>query len=696
MGIEGVIRPPPEIRAVADKTASYVAKNGRAFEARILGSGKGKTPKFAFLQPTSPFHAYYEDRIRFYESGGEDKKEEEPDASKEKTDGASVKKESDKKKQSAKEAEKEEKKKGEKSGKSSAAIDPVAKALLTQRGRIAQARAGFEKDNGKEAAEQPPPEQQEEGVPPPPPPPRKQQFIAAAPPALELVNIVAPASLTLAQVEIIQLVAQFTAMDGKGGPFFMALSHREWANPAFGFCQPRHGHFAYFSALVDAYRRIFDTWSASNQDSGVIHEKAGNVDKCLEAAAYRVAYEHDLEEQTRKQQAEDGEMPSDSALIDWHDFVVVETIDFPADEQVHMAMLPPPPPPKVTTTVATPAGPAAKEDTMDESDDEDGGETIRVVPTYTPKVVSAQASNPMQEVIDPITGKSIPVKDMPEHMRIQLLDPKWAEERKKFQEKQKDSNLVSGDVIASNISRFTRDAYGKSEHDILSGETDAKKRLDEANRIIREQSQRGVGPSLPQPVQPTMNAAPMPPPPPPPPPKHPLEQPMEPDAKRQRLDGAVDPAAAVPGGLPMQAPLPPPPSGVPPPPPLQAPPEHPAADPMAPLPDTPKNGELLPADEFVKTLNKPEVTLQVRIPNDRSQMAWNFYGQIVSLSVDVMSKVKVVKQELSRAHLNGMPANKIQLKTSTGFLKDSTTLAQLNIGPTATVEMIPKTRGGRK
>ena len=72
-----MIRPPPEIRAVADKTASYVAKNGRAFEARILGSGKGKTPKFAFLQPTSPFHAYYEDKIRFYENGGEDKKEDE-------------------------------------------------------------------------------------------------------------------------------------------------------------------------------------------------------------------------------------------------------------------------------------------------------------------------------------------------------------------------------------------------------------------------------------------------------------------------------------------------------------------------------------------------------------------------------------------------------------------------------------------
>ena len=66
MAIQGIIRPPPDIRVVADKTAMFVAKNGRAFEQRILGSAKGKTPKFAFLQPTSPFHAYYEDRIKHF------------------------------------------------------------------------------------------------------------------------------------------------------------------------------------------------------------------------------------------------------------------------------------------------------------------------------------------------------------------------------------------------------------------------------------------------------------------------------------------------------------------------------------------------------------------------------------------------------------------------------------------------------
>lgn len=462
MVVEGIIRPPPEIRAVADKTASYVAKNGRAFEARILGSGKGKTPKFAFLHQDSPFHAYYEDRIRFYENGGEDKKEEEED---EKKDGEKNKsRDNSDEKADAKETKKDDaavKKKDEKSQKSGAAIDPVAKALLAQRAKIAQGRTKFNEEVEKQTPISTGEEEDGEAQ----VAQRKKIYTPPAPAPLELVNIIAPSSLTIAQVEKIQLVAQFTALDGKGGPFFASLSRREWANPAFAFCQPRHGHFAYFSALVDVYRQIYESWSnGSNVLHGdVVPEIAGNVDRCLELAAYRVEYERDLEEQSRKQRAENGDV-SEVAQIDWHDFVVVETIEFPADEVVEMLMPPPPAPqPAMAASndqAATGVAAAAGGD-MEESDEEEGDQ-IRVVPTYKPKVMSTKQSYASDEVIDPITGKSIPIKDMPEHMRIQLLDPKWAEERKKFQEKQKDSNLVSGDMIASNISRFSNQAFGKT------------------------------------------------------------------------------------------------------------------------------------------------------------------------------------------------------------------------------------------
>jgi len=117
------------------------------------------------------------------------------------------------------------------------------------------------------------------------------------------------------------------------------------------------------------------------------------------------------------------------------------------------------------TTKASAYPPAATAgDEMDESDDDDEGETIRVVPSYKPRVVGT--ANPQTAMaIDPITGKSVPVADVPEHLRIQLLDPKWAEERKKFQDKQKESNLVTGDAIVSNLSRYSQakgDLFGKS------------------------------------------------------------------------------------------------------------------------------------------------------------------------------------------------------------------------------------------
>lgn len=412
MVVQGVIKPPPEIRAVADRTALYVAKNGRAFESRILNSDKGKTPKFSFLQPTSPFHAYYEEKVKFYEDGG--------------TDEGKV--EVNEEKKTAEETLKPEK--TEKAQQRPSAIDPIAKCLLDQRSKILHYRST------KEEAERNEEEKSDRSLPMLPPAP-----------TFQYTNIVAPASLSIAEVEAIQLVAQLTALDGKNGSFLSQLIHREWNNPRFAFAQPRHGHFPYFSSLVDAYRTILSNWTSPSTAKDYIKDLANNVDRCLEIAAYWAEYERDQEEQARNADSQ-----SSVAIIDWQDFVVVETIDFGVHEIVDI--MPPPPPP-----LPVPSHPASAEvdEDMDVSDEEE--EQIRVVPTYQPKIAMQKTATAM--VIDPITGKAVAAQDMPEHMRIQLLDPKWAEEKKKFQERQKDSNLVAGDVVADNLARFTQ-AIGES------------------------------------------------------------------------------------------------------------------------------------------------------------------------------------------------------------------------------------------
>jgi len=636
MVISGVIRPPPDIRAVADKTALFVAKNGRAFEQRILNSDKGKTPKFAFLHATSPFNAYYEQRIRFHEEGGT---EEDDKAAEEKKDDTATEK--------PKVSEPEERKQ-DKAQKASA-VDPVAKALLQQRNKIQEARAVMEEQA-----------KQEDG-------PRTEGVVP--PPTLQWVSAVAP-NISPVQLETIKLVAQFVALDGKGGPLLQDLALREWNNPSFGFLQPRHGHFAYFSSLVDAYRHILSTWSKPDADGD---DLPSDLDKCLEVVAYRAEYDRDVAEREQAANEENGGTLSGAALIDWHDFVVVETIEFPVEEVVRT--LPPPP--------AKAAGLEQGAGAMEESDEEEG-ETIRVVPSYTPKVVSTQTTardTSRTHVIDPITGKSVPIADMPEHMRIQLLDPKWAEEKKKFMDKQKESNLVSGEAIAENINRLTK-ARGDSSALDSSTQAGIKRSLEDLNQAVRQQPQLPPpGPTLPSMQNP--------------PPSFPVgalptgASGLPPPAKKARLDGTVP----VPPPPPS---LPPPPTGVLPPPPAGAMPPMPPPPMPESAPAVPTSDEPLSEADFRASLDSPTVSLTIQVPDDPSNAAWNFNGQSVSLSVDVMAKVNAVKSEL-QSHLGGMPTNKMQLKDeSIGFLKDGSTLAHYNIGPTATLELIPKTRGRRK
>jgi len=53
---------------IVDKTADFVARNGIKFEERIRENEKNN-PKFSFLQPTDPYHAYYQHRIKEIQEG---------------------------------------------------------------------------------------------------------------------------------------------------------------------------------------------------------------------------------------------------------------------------------------------------------------------------------------------------------------------------------------------------------------------------------------------------------------------------------------------------------------------------------------------------------------------------------------------------------------------------------------------------
>merc|ERR1712238_487267 len=293
-----------DIRVVADRTAEYVAKNGRGFESRIVNSAKGKTPKFAFLQPTSPFHAYYEERIQQFENPvtvpptSDDDDEKKKKKKKDDDDNDGTTKKGMNQAESTTNNDHQKKKKDGVAKQKASVMNPIAKAIFGQRLKITDhlkkerekrrtaaaatttttttlddnegdnktknnSNINNDDNNNNNNNDSNEEEEEEETTPALSLYNRISQdqthkFLPLPPPPipLETVCVVAPYHLTPTQLETIQLVAQFVALDGKGGSFFPALCAREWSNRTYDFCQPRHIQFTYFSALVDTYRTL--------------------------------------------------------------------------------------------------------------------------------------------------------------------------------------------------------------------------------------------------------------------------------------------------------------------------------------------------------------------------------------------------------------------------------------------------------
>jgi len=156
----------------------------------------------------------------------------------------------------------------------------------------------------------------------------------------------------------------------------------------------------------------------------------------------------------------------------------------------------------------------------------------------------------------------------------------------------------------------------------------------------------------------------------------------------------------------------------------------------------------MPAAQFAALFGTGEVVVSVQLPAvgaDASvPAAWNLQGQTVSVALNVSSTVKQLKEALAAQQLGGMPPSKQQLKASTpglggclvcficgisvyawlrrvmgallshlfvlsftllrlfnsvlnaGFLKDASTLAELNLGDGALLELSLKSRGGKR
>ncbi|KAH8419123.1 hypothetical protein KR222_006216 [Zaprionus bogoriensis] len=468
--IVGIIYPPPEVRNIVDKTASFVARNGPEFEARIRQNELGN-PKFNFLNGGDPYHAYYRHKVNEFREGN---------------------------------------------GKY---------YTLTERWESIYAAQQRQQELLKQVVE--------------------QQFVPKEPPA-EFEFIADPPSISALDLDIVKLTAQFVARNGR--QFLTNLMSREQRNFQFDFLRPQHSLFQYFTKLLEQYTKVLippkDLLGKLRTESA---PGRASMLQVLEQVKYRANWQRHQEAQRRREEEKIERERVAYAQIDWHDFVVVETVDYQPFESGNF---PPPTNPdevgarvlmeerlmeeegdiemqiesdeeddsplaghldsgvklsqmenrvgiqmKNATAYGQPVN-SKRDNTqvqdMDEASSDEETPTTKMQPSVAPmlppthdKVVvkkyDPKATQPKpapvatdEYLISPITGEKIPASKVSEHMRIGLLDPRWVEQRDKHtvEKINQDNVFAAGTAIEASLKQLAErrtDIFGVGDEETVIG-----------------------------------------------------------------------------------------------------------------------------------------------------------------------------------------------------------------------------------
>ncbi|KAI4524143.1 hypothetical protein K525DRAFT_253972 [Schizophyllum commune Loenen D] len=457
----GLILPPPEIKSVIDRTATFVARsaNPPQFEDKIR-EGQRNDPKFSFLNPADPYHAYYRHKLTKVAQG---EVEEAP-----KTGTATPQ-----------------------------AKDVEVKVV----------------DHGLE-----------------PPAP---DFIMDMP------------NISAIDLDIMKLTALFTARRGRN--FIQALSAREARNFQFEFLRPTHSLFGYFNRLVDQYTKVLHPNKDMLEQLELDAEPGARWRK-LEIAKRHAKWEKNKREREKKRRDDQEAERIAFAEIDWHDYAIVQTIEFTAADAT--SELPPPMSVQEVEnmtlaqkryaamilentaedveahrarqaaaeaeaaaasaqaqaaqnvaqqqqdTVMQPVGVAETPEDRARREQQErareiehaqamqaGSGPMKIRTDYVPKL-GAKSKQTMTTCT--VCGQQIPVDELQEHMRIELLDPKWKEQRDMNEARRaRASELLSGANVVSSLKNLAR-----TRVDIFGAEADEEKRKKEEEEERQRRKER--------------------------------------------------------------------------------------------------------------------------------------------------------------------------------------------------------------
>lgn len=422
-----LIQPPPDLAIVIDKLASYVIKNGLEFEEKILEKERNN-PKFSFLLTSDPYYLWYRHRLGLIRKG------EVPMTSVQLPNYSSF-------------------------------PNNTTSSLALKRTNTSM--ASVKPDDPK---------------------------------AFIFTNI-PKSSISKTDFDIINLVARYNAISLKknDSTFLNSLKIKECSNPQFDFLQPTHSLNPLFQDLTKQYQIFVNNFSGTGGSSDGSSDalKVSNTTVITKSSVLNLVNSHVKWRIWNLSQEDEERKKKITQDIDWDDFVLTETIDYPylpssaadrkqPDTSHHNhyppildveklnslsisdrrmlwegdfsfleddALLSDPSSAEDEEEEEMDMGSSSETETETEAEveaDERSHDGIKVVHGYRPSQDAKVEKVQMMESC-PICFRLYKSAEIAEHIRIESLDPKWAEQRARYLSKHQFSNLsIDGtDVVKS-------------------------------------------------------------------------------------------------------------------------------------------------------------------------------------------------------------------------------------------------------
>ncbi|KAL7671734.1 hypothetical protein ACOME3_006637 [Neoechinorhynchus agilis] len=511
---------------------------------------------------------------------------------------------------------------------------------------------------------------------PPPPPP-------------ELEFTIDPPSISAFDLDLVKLTAQFVARNGR--QFLIGLMNREQRN----------------AQEIDEPHRVLESLKCRVEFAAYQERERSRIEQAAERE--RVAY----------------------ARIDWHDFVVVETVDYHQDELGDFPMptnpaevgarliqeerqsfaavqeaaanaaIEPPilavSPPPIKPELPAPPSPQAAAPKPPQVGD------VLIKP-YDPKAkplsavssTAGSASKNSSFLISPITGEKVAADKLAEHMRYATLDPRWAQIKEREIKERMEQEEVYAECgnVQSELKKLAErrtDIFGEGDQETMIG----KKIGEEDVRIVDDRPMWDGHSST---VEKTTKKAMK---------NITVEDQISVIHRAQGLlenASRIGPHKDASGGaggnitnmLGLLPPEPPRPSSPPSKRPETLVSSSASAVKMARLNENEQH--LIPEREFAVRYGGDEALIgfNVDVPEhqDAKHSEWLLNGQSITVTLALMDKVSSLKKKITES-IN-LPVSKQKLQYQSMFMKDAYTIAYYNIVPDSSVALVLKERGLEK